>query len=87
MKTEPAQLIWTKLSFSKFLKNSALIHRIKLNDKFCLFRAQFLILYSMLHQFRQITFAYDDLFFKLKPIFATAPGASKNDACYINGQN
>ncbi len=37
----------------------------------------------LFHRFRHVNFAYSD--FKLEPIFATAPAASKNDAHYKSG--
>ena len=33
-----------------------------------------------------VKFAYGGLVFKLEPIFATAPAASKNDACFKGGE-
>ena len=33
-----------------------------------------------------VKLAYGGLVFKLEPIFATAPAASKNDACFKGGE-
>jgi hypothetical protein len=40
------------------------------------------VFYSVFHRFRQAKFDYGGSNFKLEPIFATAPAASKNDARY-----
>ncbi len=42
-------------------------------------------IYSVFHQFRQFKFAYGGFDFKLKPILATAPADSKNNACHKSG--
>ncbi len=38
-------------------------------------------------KFGKLNFGTANSNFKLKPIFATAPAASKNDVCYKSGQN
>jgi hypothetical protein len=38
-------------------------------------------------RFGKAKFDYGDSILNLEPIFATAPAATKNNACYQSGQN
>ncbi len=44
------------------------------------------VIIQVFHRFGQAKFDIGDNF-KLKPIFATAPAASKNEACFKSGPN